>query len=192
MIQALTHSDRDICPDERIVQLSHVILGSWSAVRQMALQTSRARWCKPLNLAALPSHAESPSVLLPRHQSSVSQVSVSQVPAQASFTLRLLLSTSLLLRTAGTHAQNRQGSQGDQLRHLHLRAIRMFFELEKGQRISFSQLLRWLSMQQNTGACCPTSPRRPRDALSPGVCVPHGARASQEQLLQLLPARQRL
>ena len=35
----------------------------------------------------------------------------------------LLLSTSLLLRTAGTHAQNRQGSQGDQLRHLHLRAI---------------------------------------------------------------------
>ena len=126
MIQALTHSDRDIYPDERIVQLSHVILGSWSAVRQMALQTSRARWCKPLNLAALPSHAESPSVLLPRHQSSVSQVSVSQVPAQASFTLRLLLSTSLLLRTAGTHAQNRQGSQGDQLRHLQLRAIRMF------------------------------------------------------------------
>ena len=88
----------------------------------MALQSSRARWRKPLNLAALPSHAESPSVLLPRHQSSVSQVSVSQVPAQASFTLRLLLSTSLLLRTAGTHAQNRQGSQGDQLRHLHLRA----------------------------------------------------------------------
>ena len=88
----------------------------------MALQSSRARWCKPLNLAALPSHAESPSVLLPRHQSSVSQVSVSQVPAQASFTLRLLLSTSLLLRTAGTHAQNRQGSQGDQFRHLHLRA----------------------------------------------------------------------
>ena len=122
MIQALTHSDRDICPDERIVQLSHVILSPWSAVRQMALQSSRARWCKPLNLAALPSHAESPSVLLPRHQSSVSQVSVSQVPAQASFTLRLLLSTSLLLRTAGTHAQNRQGSQGDQLRHLHLRA----------------------------------------------------------------------
>ena len=122
MIQALTHSDRDICPDERIVQLSHVILSPWSAVRQMALQSSRARWCKPLNLAALPSHAESPSVLPPRHQSSVSQVSVSQVPAQASFTLRLLLSTSLLLRTAGTHAQNRQGSQGDQLRHLHLRA----------------------------------------------------------------------
>ena len=122
MIQALTHSDRDICPDERIVQLSHVILSPWSAVRQMALQSSRARWRKPLNLAALPSHAESPSVLLPRHQSSVSQVSVSQVPAQASFTLRLLLSTSLLLRTAGTHAQNRQGSQGDQLRHLHLRA----------------------------------------------------------------------
>ena len=91
-------------------------------MRQMALQSSRARWRKPLNLAALPSHAESPSVLLPRHQSSVSQVSVSQVPAQASFTLRLLLSTSLLLRTAGTHAQNRQGSQGDQLRHLHLRA----------------------------------------------------------------------
>ena len=88
----------------------------------MALQSSRARWRKPLNLAALPSHAESPSVLLPRHQSSVSQVSVSQVPAQASFTLRLLLSTFLLLRTAGTHAQNRQGSQGDQLRHLHLRA----------------------------------------------------------------------
>lgn len=109
MIQALTHSDRDICPDERIVQLSHVILSPWSAVRQMALQSSRARWRKPLNLAALPSHAESPSVLLPRHQSSVSQVSVSQVPAQASFTLRLLLSTSLLLRTAGTHAQNRQG-----------------------------------------------------------------------------------
>ena len=122
MIQALTHSDRDICPDERIVQLSHVIQSPWSAVRQMALQSSRARWRKPLNLAALPSHAESPSVLLPRHQSSVSQVSVSQVPAQASFTLRLLLSTSLLLRTAGTHAQNRQGSQGDQLRHLHLRA----------------------------------------------------------------------
>ena len=104
------------------MQLSHVILSPWSAVRQMALQSSRARWRKPLNLAALPSHAESPSVLLPRHQSSVSQVSVSQVPAQASFTLRLLLSTSLLLRTAGTHAQNRQGSQGDQLRHLHLRA----------------------------------------------------------------------
>ena len=74
MIQALTHSDRDIGPDERIVQLSHVILSPWSAVRQMALQSSRARWCKPLNLAALPSHAESPSVPLhairaPSHRS---------------------------------------------------------------------------------------------------------------------------
>ena len=40
----------------------------------------------------------------------------------------------------------------------------MFFELEKGQRISFSQLLRWLSMQQNTGA---SARRRPVDLGMP-------------------------
>ena len=48
LIQALTHSNRDVGPDERIAQLSHVILSSWSPVRQMALQTSRARQSKPL------------------------------------------------------------------------------------------------------------------------------------------------
>ena len=34
---------------------------------------------------------------------------------------------------------------------MHLRAIRMFFGLEKGQRISFSQFVQWLSAQPNAG-----------------------------------------
>jgi len=34
---------------------------------------------------------------------------------------------------------------------MHLRAIRMFFGLEKGQRISFSQFVQWLGAQPNAG-----------------------------------------
>ena len=183
MIQALTHSDRDICPDERIVQLSHVILGSWSAVRQMALQSSRARWCKPLNLAALPSHAESPSVLLPRHPShrSPSHRCLHRRHSHYGYCSPHPCSCGQPARTRKTD----KALKVINFATCNCAPSACFFELEKGQRISFSQLLRWLSMQQNTGACCRTSPRRPRDALSPGVCVPHGARASQEQLLQL-------
>ena len=38
---------------------------------------------------------------------------------------------------------------------MHLRAIRMFFGLEKGQRISFSQFVRHA---EQTAGGCPTSP----------------------------------
>ena len=63
----------------------------------------------------------------------------------------------------------------------------MFFGLEKGQRISFSQFVRHA---EQTAGGCPTSPGVDLGMPSLEGGARHAARAAvQERLLRLLPAR---